>query len=319
MTKLSNIQPVTGKMLNSSNMVDNLVDILVDKGSSATELYTDPHNLINTLPAMTGNMVASDGKVYNLVDMLKTINISSGPITADVVTTEDGSNCQDKIIALENNLTSVESTLEDYDTRITTNRNDLDDLGDQVHEIQADVNSLKSQIGHDRFLFVDTIYPDTTKKFFEFEMEENQDYYLDCKLILSTSTSDIQGLFSTDGITYPENTTGYRNRVEERDTTVEDPSIEVDSKASSLKFNLNQPPSGLVDLHIEIIRGNSAFQPFTRATLEYINMSGNVVDLVEQIGGFNQYNCKKFKLFITDGTLNNLNNVMSHMDIYKRV
>lgn len=110
----------------------------------ADPLYEDKQNILNTNPPMTGNMVASNGDVYNLVDMLKSMDTSSGPVTADVVATNDGSNCQAKIEILESDSELTKSELEDHDTKITTLRNDLDDLGDQVQAIQSDVNSLKS-------------------------------------------------------------------------------------------------------------------------------------------------------------------------------
>ena len=139
---INNLPVESGNYINSSDVTENLVDIIKEKGSTATALRLDTSNALNNQPAKTGNMVASNNEVYNIVDMLKSINVTSGPITADIVTTSDGSNVQTDLTSIKTDITSIEGTLEEYDTRITTNTNDLDDLGDQVSSIQSTVNSL---------------------------------------------------------------------------------------------------------------------------------------------------------------------------------
>lgn len=443
----------SGNYISSTGETVNIVDLLLSKGSTATPLYQDQHNILNNQPALTGNMVASDGKVYNLVDLIQ--NISGGGSGGDISqATEtvlggvriataqevsDGTSDTDAVTPLKlepylSELSSHTDELALHETDITTLTTQTQNIikGDYISTNNSvaiskndsgvtlstngsliPLNGSSTQTIEDRFnnffpwnyrpdnkdlneiiergcnytihsqaglnapiewtsgsvpwiVFVDNPggillqttysstsgYPDTyrrtstdngstwsswvklnqsrfnvvgyatpdetTKTFIEIDLEENVDYYLDCKLILSTSTANICGLFSLDGSTYVEDSTNYKNRVEEKDTMAEATLVTFNQSASNLQFNLSQPPSGMVDLHIEIIRPNSLFQPFTRATLEYINASG-VVDKVEQIGGIVQTGCKKFKLYITDGTLNNLNGINSHIDVYTRV
>lgn len=139
---INNLPVESGNYINGNDVTENLVDILKEKGSTATALRLDSSNALNNQPAKTGNMVSSNNEVYNIVDLIKSINITGGDITADMVTTSDGSTVQDDLTSIKTDVTSIEGTLEGYDNRITTNENDLNELGSQVSSIQSEVNSL---------------------------------------------------------------------------------------------------------------------------------------------------------------------------------
>lgn len=70
----------------------------------------------------------------------------------------------------------------------------------------------------------------------------------------------------------------------------------------------------IVDLYIDVVRGNSYFQPFIRATMEYMTSTGTA-EYVEFIGGYKSYGCKKIKLSLSQGTFNDLNQI----DVYERI
>lgn len=302
--EINNQPSSTGNFVDSNGDTVNLVNLLIEKGAADQPIRQDVRNTNNNQPAKTGNMVASNNNVYNIVDLLKTINITSGVVTSDIVPTTNGSNVQAMI-------DSLGTEIENLEEQVTTIKNDLGDIGD----IQ---NTMANSFSKLRFAYIKTLLPDeTNKNSFEIDLAANKDYCLDCKFILSQSNADITARFSTDGTNYDE-TTNYSNRASQSSTDSVDISTEVSENSTEFKFNKDGIPSGLVNLYIDIVRGNSYFQPFIRATLEYMTSTGTA-EYVEFIGGYKQYGCKKIKLSLSNGTFNNLNQIDSHIDVYERV
>lgn len=302
--EINNQASNTGNTVDSNGTVNNLVDLLLEKGAADQPIRQDVRNTNNNQPARTGNMVASNGNVYNIVDLLKTINITSGPVTSDVVATSNGSNVQSMI-------DSLGTEIEGLEEQITTIKNDLGDIGD-IQNVMA--NSFSKL----RFVYVKTLLPDeVNKNTFEIDLAPNKDYCLDCKFILSQSNANITAQFSTDGISY-DNTTNYSNRASQSSTDSVDIATEVNENSTNFKFNKDGIPSGLVNLYIDVVRGNSYFQPFLRATLEYMTSTGTA-EYVEFIGGYKSYGCKKLKISLSNGTFNDLNQIESHIDVYERI
>ena len=297
MANINNQPAVSGNYINSNGEIVNIVDILKQGNPIPYNLVT-AKDILNRSPALTGNMIASDGSVYNIVDLLS--QVEAGVLSSNVPTA-NGTNVQVELDSLNIGLGELAEGLQ-------TVKNDLGDIGD----IQ---NSLANEHGKFRFKYVKTVLP--TDGQFEIDLAENKDYCLDCKLILSQSGADLEGHFSQDGTNYDAGL-NYSNRLDHRSTSIDNTEVLYTDSATGFSFNYNPVPSGLVNLYIDLNRGNSLFQPFLRSTLEYMEADGTA-EYVEQIGGYKLYGCKKFRLTLTAGTFNDLNNVQSHIDIYERI
>lgn len=299
MNELNNQPATSGNMVNSQGEVVNVVDMLVT--DTATPMAYDQEkaiDILNRTPAKSGHYVASDGKVYNIVDLLSQ---AQAGVTSSTVPTGNGSNVQAELETLG---TGLGNLAEEVDII----KNDVGDLGD----IQ---NQLANSTSKARFHYVKTIHP--TNGSFEIDLSENKDYCLDCKFILSQSGTDIYAQFSKDGVTY-DTGTNYSNRLDHRSTDLDVTEVISQENDTGFIFNYNGVPSGLVNLYIDVVRGNSYFQPFVRSTLEYMESSGTA-EYVEHIGGYKSYGCKKMKVYLSQGTFNDLNNVESHIDVYERI
>lgn len=297
MANINNQPAVSGNYINSNGETVNIVDIL-KQGNPVPYSLVTAQDILKRSPALTGNMIASDGSVYNIVDLLS--QAEAGVISSNVPTA-NGTNVQVELDSLNIGLGELTEELE-------TIKNDLGDIGD----IQ---NSLANEHSKLRFKFVKTVLP--TDGMFEIDLAENKDYCLDCKLILSQSGADLEGHFSKDGTNYDAEL-NYSNRMDHRSTSIDNTEVLYTDSATGFSFNYNPIPSGLVNLYIDLNRGNSFFQPFIRSTLEYMEADGTA-EYVEQIGGYKSYGCKKFRLTLSAGTFNDLNNIQSHIDVYERI
>lgn len=164
--------------------------------------------------------------------------------------------------------------------------------------------------------YVKTIFPDETNTQFVLDLEPNKSYKLLCCLISSISGGDLYMDFSKDGTNW-DNGNKYTTSILKSNSNSADAVTPVNTvNATALKLNVAQLSSWYFKDEIDIMNGNSLFNPLIESRCLMLDQSNGIIGCNQMCGVYLDKGAVKCRLRIEGSTFNKLNGVQSQIQVY---